>query len=321
MKAAVIHSYAQPPVYDDFVTPIAQPGELLLKVHAAALSPLVKAQASGKHYSSTGVLPSVPGVDGVGELADGRRLYFAFPRAPFGAMAQLVPVPQEYVVDIPANVDDITAAAIANPAMSSWAALSDRAQFARGESVLINGATGASGQLAVKIARYFGAQSIVVTGRNPAILADLINSGADAAISLQQKPASLIHEFGDMIQKYNISVVLDYLWGGPTQALFSAIAELSHRSEPRRIRCVQIGNSAGGTLELPASVLRSSPLELFGSGIGSISQIRLVQIIGEVFRAIEQAKLQLSLLPTPLSDVGDTWQVATEARRVYTLLG
>jgi NADPH:quinone reductase-like Zn-dependent oxidoreductase len=101
MKAAVVHDFNAPPRYDDFATPVAEAGETLIQVKAAALSQLVRAQASGRHYSSGKTLPLVPGVDGVGLLPNGRRVYFAFPRKLFGSMAETSAVQLDNCVEIP----------------------------------------------------------------------------------------------------------------------------------------------------------------------------------------------------------------------------
>ena len=88
MKAAIVHTAGQTPAYGDFAEPVAAAGENHVTVTAAALSPLARGRASGRHYSSEGVFPFVAGVDGVGRLDNGQRVYFALPRAPFGAMAE-----------------------------------------------------------------------------------------------------------------------------------------------------------------------------------------------------------------------------------------
>jgi NADPH:quinone reductase-like Zn-dependent oxidoreductase len=131
--------------------------QTLVNVRAAAISHVVKGRASGKHYSFDGRLPFVVGIDGVG-TGRGQRVYFAFPTAPWGSMAQWAPVAVENCLPLPDALDDITAAAMANPGMSAWAALVKRAGLAAGETVLINGATGSAGQLAVQIARFLGAK-------------------------------------------------------------------------------------------------------------------------------------------------------------------
>ncbi len=135
MKAAVVRNFNRAPIYADFADPLPLDGEVLVNVTAAALSQLVRGQAAGRHYSSGTTLPLVPGVDGVGRLADGTRVYFAFPRSPFGAMAERTVVKRSNTVPLPADLDDSTAAGAANPGMSSWAALTERAKFQPGETI------------------------------------------------------------------------------------------------------------------------------------------------------------------------------------------
>lgn len=164
MKAAVVFDLAEGPVWADFIDPQPAPGQTLIGVRAAAISHVVKARASGRHYSFDGNLPFVPGIDGVGTTPQGQRVYFAFPTAPFGSMAQRAPVALQNCLPLPDTLDDIQAAAMANPGMSAWASLVTRAQLQAGETVLINGATGSAGQLAVQIARYLGAKKSLQPG-------------------------------------------------------------------------------------------------------------------------------------------------------------
>jgi NADPH:quinone reductase-like Zn-dependent oxidoreductase len=133
MKAAVVFDLQQGPVWADFTDPQADARHALVKVNAAAISHVVKGRASGKHYSFDGRLPFVVGIDGAGTLAGGQRVYFAFPMAPWGSMAQWAPVAVENCLPLPDGLDDITAAAMANPGMSAWAALVKRAGLAAGE--------------------------------------------------------------------------------------------------------------------------------------------------------------------------------------------
>jgi NADPH:quinone reductase-like Zn-dependent oxidoreductase len=161
MKAAIVSHSNQPPIYGDFETPTAAPGENTVAATAAALSQLVKSRASGTHYSSSGKFPFVAGIDGVGHLDDGRRVYFLFPDAPYGSMAEKVVIKASQCIPLPDDLDDITAAAIANPGMSSWAAFKERARLVAEETVLVNGATGTSGRLAIQIAKYLGAGKVI----------------------------------------------------------------------------------------------------------------------------------------------------------------
>lgn len=319
MKAAVVHDFNQAPRYADFATPEVADGEVRVRVRAAALSQLVKAQASGRHYSSGKVLLLVPGVDGVGELEDGRRVYFAFPRPLFGAMGEYSVVPRANLVEVPDGVDDVTAAAIANPGMSSWAALIDRARFQPGESVLINGATGASGRLAIQVARHLGAGRITVTGRNADSLRTLDGLGADAAIPLDLPADELKARFRDVIQGEGANVVLDYLWGASAATFLAAASGHGSREAEPRVRFVQIGSISGNTLDFPGAVLRSSGLELMGSGLGSLSNAGLVRVVGQLLTAVPVAGLTIDAEAVPLADVESAWGRATGSRLVFTL--
>ncbi|MGH8446608.1 MAG: quinone oxidoreductase family protein [Solimonas sp.] len=318
MKAAIVHAFDQLPKYGEIAAPLAGPGEVLVATKAAAISQLVRAQAAGKHYSSGKTLPLVPGADGIG-LLDGRRVYFAFPRTPIGSMAETVAVKAAHCVPLPDAVDDITAAAIANPGMSSWAALEARAHFRRGETVLVNGAAGTSGKLAIQIAKHLGASRIVATARNPAAEAELRALGADAFIDLRQSPEQLVAAFRDEMHGAGIDVVLDYLWGPPAAAIIDAAAGHGSSEAAARTRFVNIGSLAGASLPLNAGTLRSSGLELLGSGLGSVSHAGLVQIVGKLLQAIVPAGLKIDATPVPLPEVEAAWAQQTTDRVVLTM--
>lgn len=319
MKAAIVNSFDRVPEYGEFEEPVAQAGEVVVKVSASGLSQLVRGQAAGRHYSSSGVFPFIPGVDGVGRLADGRRVYFAFPRAPFGAMAELTVVQSSQCVALPDELDDVTAAAAANPGMSSWVALKERAKFVAGEAVLINGATGVSGRLAIQIAKYLGARKVIATGRNEASVAELPSLGADSVIALDQSPERLTEIFRKEIKENGVSVVLDYLWGASAESLIAAVAGHGSGEAEPRIRYVQIGSLSGQTINLSSGVLRSSGLELLGSGLGSVSNEVLVKNIGEFMKAIVPGKFEMDARAVPLTQVAETWNSKTAERIVFTV--
>jgi NADPH:quinone reductase-like Zn-dependent oxidoreductase len=301
MKAAIVEKIGCSPIYGDFTEPIPQSGERIVNVTASALSPLARGRAAGTHYSATGKLPFVVGVDGVGRLDDGTRVYFLLPRAPFGAMSERTVVADGQWLPLPDDLDDTTAAVIANPGMSSWAALVDRAMLRAGETVLINGATGAAGILAVKIARYLGAARVIATGRNEAVLRKV---GADAVIPIgddeEAFEAALQKHFAD-----GIDIVLDYLWGRSARSILVAGAKGAADGVP--VRFVQIGSAGGDEIAMPAAVLRSSAIEMKGSGLGSVSLPRLVAAISGVFKASAEAGMALEYQSMALADVAATW--------------
>lgn len=319
MKAAIVHAFDQPPRYGEIDTPQPRAGEVLVRVRAAALSQLVRAQASGKHYSSGKTLPLVPGADGVGLLEDGTRVYFAFPRAPIGAMAEFVAVDARHCVAVPDDIDDITAAAIANPGMSSWAALQARAGFKPGERVLINGAAGASGRLAIQVAKHLGASRIVATARNPAVEEELRALGADAFIGLDQPAEQLTALLREEIQGAGIDIVLDYLWGEPAACILNALTGYGSGAAAPRLRFVNIGAIAGASLPMNPGVFRSSGLEMLGSGLGSVSTEDLVKVVGHLLEAIKPGNMKVDAVAVPLSEVEKSWEGESTRRVVFVV--
>jgi NADPH:quinone reductase-like Zn-dependent oxidoreductase len=317
MNAAIVESFAKPPRYGSFADPVAEPGEILVKVEAAGLHQIVKSLANGTHYGSTGKLPFVPGVDGVGRLADGSRLYFGVSRPPFGTFAENAVTNTECSVRLPDGLDPVTAAGIANPGMSSWVALAFRAKFVAGESVLILGATGSAGQLSVQIAKRLGARRVVAAGRNPEALERLKSLGADAVIELERPREALVTAFREEIAQNGVDIVLDYLWSEPAECLLAAIAQkgLSHAAP--RIRFVQIGQMAGATITLPAATLRSSGLELLGSGFGSASIEEIFATLKVFFEQAATKPFVTQIQAVPLRDVEALWNAPERGRLVF----
>lgn len=307
MNAAVVTSFSAPPSYATFADPQPAEGKLIVSVTAAGLHPIVRALANGTHYGSTGELPFIPGVDGTGRLEDGTRIYFGTARPPYGTFAEKALATKGMYINLPDGLDETTAAGIANPGMSSWAALKARAKFTAGESVLILGATGIAGKLSVQIAKRLGARRVIAAGRNPLALEELKSLGADAVISLTQEHDALVSAFRSEIAGEGVDVVLDYLWGAPAEAALAAIAQKGLKNASARIRFIQIGNSAAPTITLPAATLRSSGLELLGSGFGSASMDEIFQALREFFEVAAKTPFQASLKTVPLRDVESVW--------------
>ncbi|HSZ73368.1 MAG TPA: zinc-binding alcohol dehydrogenase family protein [Rhizomicrobium sp.] len=317
MKAAIVQAAGQTPIYGDFAEPVASAGDNRITVTAAAISHLVKGRASGTHYSASGKFPFVVGIDGVGRLDDGRRVYFVLPKAPYGSMAERAVVPPAQCVPVPDDLDDVTAAAIANPGMSSWAAFTERAKLKAGETVLINGATGTSGRLAVQIAKHFGAKKIIATGRNTDALREVAALGADVTIPLVEDEKALEESFKKQFAE-GIDVVIDYLWGISAQTLLIAGAKTGAEAVP--IRFVQVGSMSGSDIALPGAALRASAIELMGSGIGSVSLDRLVSAIGALLKAAGPGDFKVAAKSVPLSDVERAWLADDSTHRtVFTM--
>ena len=318
MKAAVVQAAGKSPIYADFAAPVPAPGEHRVTVTAAALSQVVKSRASGAHYSSPGRFPFVVGIDGVGRLDDQTRVYFVLPTAPYGSMAEQTVVPAEQCLPLPDGLDDTTAAAIANPGMSSWAAFKERAKLKAGETVLVNGATGTAGRLAVQIAKYLGARKVIATGRNADTLRSVTALGADVTIPLVENEELFEAELKKQFAA-GVDVVIDYLWGKSAERLLIAATKAGAEAMP--IRFVQIGSVSGSNITLPSAVLRSSAIELMGSGINSIPRQRLVEAVDGVLQAATPGGFQIATKVAALSDVERVWSTDDGTRRTVFRVG
>ena len=185
MKAAVVTAWGQPPEYTDFAEPAPGDGAEVATVEASALTNLTRGLMSGNHYASREIqLPAVAGADGVARLADGRLVYTGA-IAPYGMMAERALVDPGGATPLPDTIDPVMAAAIPNPGLSAWMSLDYAAAVTPGAHVLVLGATGVTGAVAVQLAKsVFGAERIVVAGRNTQRLQWLCTVGADDAIVL-----------------------------------------------------------------------------------------------------------------------------------------
>jgi NADPH:quinone reductase-like Zn-dependent oxidoreductase len=311
MKAAAVFGPNQTPRYAEFDDPAPRDGFTIVDVAASALSTATRARATGSHYSLAGSFPLVPGIDGVGRTEDGRRVGFLLPEAPYGGMAEQTLVRDALCLPVPDGLSDVMAAAILNPGQSPLGALGTRADLQPGETVLINGATGITGQIAVQIAKHLGAGRVIVTGRNAAALATLAELGADHTIDLGAEPGALQADLDAYAG--GIDVVLDYLSGSPTETVLAALAR--HRpSTP--VRYVIAGAAAGTSTTITTSVLGSMPIALMGSGIGAVSLPQLVQAAQDALQIAGSIQLQVDVDEVPLSAVAEAWAADHGRRRV-----
>jgi NADPH:quinone reductase-like Zn-dependent oxidoreductase len=231
-------------------------------------------------------------------------------------MAEKVVVPSSHCTIVPDGLDDITAAAIAIPGMSSWVALKERANFTAGETVIVNGATGTSGRLAVQVAKYLGAKKIIATGRQAATLQSIKALGADETILLNKNRDAMENAFKEQFVG-GVDVVLDYLWGQSAESLLIAG---SRAGTDKPIRFIQIGTASGANITLSGAILRSTAIELKGSGLGSVPVHRIVRGIEEVLHAAVDGRFEMAIKPVPLSQVEQAWSSdAYMPRVVFTI--
>jgi len=318
MKAAVVTSFDEAPHYLDFEVPSpASSGGYLVDVLAVGLHPRVRTGASGAHYTSTRTLPMIPGIDGVGRRSDGKLVYFATDDDVVGTMAEKALVDPRRALELPDDADVAVVAAAMNPAMSGWLAMRTRAALRAGERVLVLGANGAAGRAAVALAGHLGA-TVVAAGRNAEVLAGL---GADVTVSLEPAPAvtdpdpvaAVLAEHGA-----EVDVVVDYLWGQQTERALASVLGGS-RDPAKPLRWVQVSTTAGPDITLPGALLRSSALQLTGSGLGSVSPARMAAELAELLVVLVGLPPTTTPELTPLADVERAWttEPATGHRIVF----
>jgi len=311
MKAAVMFNKNGLPQYVDFAEPVANgDDELLVSVKAVALKHFDKGRASGKHYSTTADLQNarVPGGDGVCVLPDGRRV---FAMGVSGMLAEKAVIEKNRMVLLPDGLDDITAAALPNAVMGAAMALRFRAGIQPGDTVLINGATGFTGRVAVQTAKHYGAGKVIATGRNPESLKALLNLGADEIISNQQTGEQFLEQLKNIHASTPFDVVIDYLWGHTAEIIMAALkgkGNFTHRT-----RYVSIGSVTGDKIQLSAANLRSVDLQLSGSGLGSWTKddVRklFAEILPEMFNLAAQGKLKIETTTVSLKNIETLWNL------------
>jgi len=303
MKAAVLHERGGVPRYEEFPDPVAGEGEVIVDVRAVAVENVDKAVAAGTHFASAQLMPRLPAIpcfDGIGALPDGTLVGFGLPRPPYGALAEKTVVAEANLVPAPEGIDPAVAVVLGT-AITGFA-IKTAAGFQPGETVLIQGATGVAGRLAVRVARLLGAGRIVATGRSHHALQEV---GADEIIDTGVDDSALQKAFTDKAGE-GYDVVLDFLWGRPTEILLRSLvpAQLG-LAKPTRI--VQIGESAGGTISLAAESLRTSGVEIYGAakGLGGGGMAEAYQ---QILKWTQDGSLTYEIECVPLSGIEAAWQ-------------
>lgn len=311
MKAAVIYSPDDMPVYTDVPEPVLQhEDELLVTVKAVAIKHLDKSRATGMHYSSQPPQDEgrIIGGDGVCILPDGQRVYAI---GVSGMMAEKATIDKGRIVPIPATLDDATAAVLPNAVIGAAMGLRFKACIQPGDVVLVNGATGFTGRIAVQIAKHYGAQKVIVTGRNKQSLQELLLLGADETISLLQTDDQIKEQITGLHAITPIDVVIDYLWGATAAILLSCLKGTG--SFTNRIRYVSVGAMTGDLIQLSAANLRSVNLQLSGSGLGAWSRTELQQlfsdILPEMFTLAAAGRLKVNTTTVALKDIAQLWKL------------
>jgi NADPH:quinone reductase-like Zn-dependent oxidoreductase len=294
VKAAVLHRHGEPPHCDQFDEPVGGNGHLVAEVAAAGVNHLDVLKASGRFYMGPPPVPSVVGSDGVGRLADGRRVFFDSTEAPHGAMAERTLVTEDHLLDVPEAVEDEVAAALGNSGLAAWVALEWKAGLEPGETVLVLGATGAVGNVAVQAAKALGAGLVVAAARDGERLDRMRDRGADAIV-----PLDLGEELTWALKgatRGGPDVIVDPLWGPPALAAMKAATPGA--------RHVQIGHMAAPTLALPATAVRSVDLEL----LGFVLVHSPLPVRRAAYRRLTEMELEIDLERVPLTEVDQAWE-------------
>jgi NADPH:quinone reductase-like Zn-dependent oxidoreductase len=314
VNAAVLHTYGATPRVEAFDEPTAAEGQAVLAVTVASLNPVDVRKASGTFATGAPSLPSVVGMEGVGRTEDGRRVYFDAPVAPHGAFAERTLVRAADLHELPEGLDDGLAAALGVAGLAGWLPLAWRARLQPGETVLVLGATGIVGQLAVQAARLLGAGRIVAAGRDVAVLERARELGADATVELraglegEQLTAAFREAAGG-----DVDVVHDPLWGPPAAA---AVAALSVGG-----RLVQLGQSAAAEATLPSATIRGRHIEL----LGYLNFLVPRDVRHGAYRALVEhavaGRLRVEVEQLPLTQVAQAWErVQLSAHRKLVLV-
>ena len=315
MRAAVLHEYGATPVCESFEEPVAGSGQVVVEVAVAGVNPVDVRKASGTYVSGPPPLPSVVGMEGVGRtVGDGRRVYFSAPIAPFGSFAERVLVSAEEPIELPDGIDDGLAAALGIAGLAAWLPLAWRARLQPGEAVLVLGATGVVGQLAVQAARLLGAGRIVAAGRDPEMLERVAEGGADATVDLTAagEGEALTDAFREAAGG-EIDVVHDPLWGAPAAAALEALGVGG--------RLIQLGQSAGADATLPSASIRGRALDVRGY----LNALVPAGVRRDAYRTLVEhavaGRIEVEVERIPLGDVANAWErVQRSAHRKLVLV-
>ncbi|MDL5199221.1 zinc-binding alcohol dehydrogenase family protein [Streptomyces sp. ALI-76-A] len=313
MKAAVVATAGGAvPEYQDFPEPEAGPDQQIVSLVATAVHPVVRAKASGEHYSSTGRFPLVPGVDAVARTADGTLVYTGDVEEPWGTLAERMAVGM--ALPLPEGIDPVAVAAGVNPGMSSWMPLTAHAEEqGTPDTVMIVGVTGAAGGLAVQNALALGVRRIVGVGRGADDLKRVAGLGAETVEIFGDQGADAAAIAAALDGKAP-DLVLDFLWGSVAEAVFQALAAMPGGATSY----VEIGGAAGEQATVPASLLRSRPFRLSGSGIGSFDMRRYFVQVAAYVQLIADGKVRVNAQAYSLSQVGQAWTAPAGPRPVLT---
>ena len=310
MRAAVIERFGELPVVRERDEPKADSANVI-EVTAAPLNPVDLSIATGKFYAGTPPVPYVPGGEGIGHPRSGvpaDRVYFrAAP--PNGALAERA-VANGQTVPLPEQVSDGVAAALGTPGIAAYLAITRRAQLQPGETVLVLGASGVLGSIAVQVAKLIGAGRVIAAARDDRALARAKDLGADATVDLKQ-----IEGLTERIREASrgqLQVVIDPIWGAAAVAALEAMSPLG--------RFVQLGQAAGPEATVKSATVRGRYLSILGYGSFLVPWEEQVVAYRRLVEYAAAGKIKVEVEVLPLEAAPDAWKrQATSPHRKLVL--
>lgn len=307
MRAAYVRELGRPPEPGEAPEPERGEGETLAEVLAVPLNPIDINIGAGRFYGGSPPLPYVPGREGVGRVLEGGGiaagtlvwLYGGDGGLPSGALAERVAVPESAVVALPEETDPAVAGALGIAGLAGWLPLAHRAPLRAGETVLVLGATGTVGLVALQGARLLGAGRIVAAGRRPEALERARRLGADAVVSLEEAD-DLAAAFRAACGGDGPTYVIDPLWGEPAAAAAAAAAQGA--------RIVNIGQSAGAEAPLRSADVRGKQLEVLGFSIFHTPREALEREYLRLVGHANAGELEVELERFPFERVAEAWE-------------
>jgi NADPH:quinone reductase-like Zn-dependent oxidoreductase len=296
VRAALIRELGGMPEVDEAPEPEPADGEVVVEVLAAALNPIDVNVSAGRFHGGHPEFPYVPGCEGVGRVAGSGRVVWALGSIGLrrdGTMAERVAVREDELVDVPAGADPALASALGIAGLAGWMPLSWRAPVREGETVLVLGATGTVGLVAVQAAKLLGAGRVVAAGRNASRLERARELGADEVVALDGDLREAVGDGG-------ANLVVDPLWGEPATAALEVCAP--------RARVVQLGQSAGPTATVTSAAVRGKMLDILGFNDYAVPRDVLAR---EYRRLVEHAvagRIRVDLERVPLDGIADAWR-------------
>jgi NADPH:quinone reductase-like Zn-dependent oxidoreductase len=302
MRAAQVETCGEPPRVADRPAPEPGPGERVVRVLAAPITPLDVLCAGGASYFGTPDTPYIPGVQGVGTTGDGTLVWFptsAGMTAGDGSMAELACVPAGDLVELPAGADPVAVAALGLSAVAALMALTWRGELAAGEQVLVLGAGGGVGQAAVQLAKVAGARRVVAAARSAGGRERAARAGADAVVELgTQDVAELAARLAAACDG-PVDLVLDPLFGVPAAAAARTLRPSG--------RLVNLGSSAGETCPLDSPTLRGRSLRVLGYTNNELTGERRATAVARIAELSALGRLGVAHESVPLDEIGRAW--------------